>query len=155
MQLRMSGVFLVMIVLVMPGCSPQEQQPATEPATLPAPQSSMPVAPAPVPEAQEMVDQASDVGTDAVMTAEEAIERSLALDLSQRADYLLAQAQALFDAADFEPVMTLAQYVLQNVDAESVRAAELLAQAEEKMNAAVQMEVEGLKDQIGITGETR
>lgn len=69
-------------------------------------------------------------------TADEAIKFAKTLEsVNQKKDYLLAQAQSLYDSEELEEVVQIAKYVLEYVDNDAALAKQLLEKATQDLEA--------------------
>ena len=66
-----------------------------------------------------------------------------------KADYLVSEAKKFYSAKNFKPVVDVCQYVLQNVDKNSVQAKSLLDKAKEQLKIAAQNAVSNVKGKLG------
>ncbi|HOX53969.1 MAG: hypothetical protein PHI86_02020 [Candidatus Omnitrophica bacterium] len=70
--------------------------------------------------------------------------------VKEKTDYLLAQAQAFYNSKDFQNAIDAAQYVLRNLDKESMTAKNLITKAKEALAAEAQKAVDRVKNSIKV-----
>jgi len=71
--------------------------------------------------------------------------------VQQKADYLVAQAKAFYSSKEFQQAINVAQYILANLDKDSLEAKDLLAKAKEQLAAAAKSAATDVKSKFGIT----
>ncbi|HOD11866.1 MAG TPA: hypothetical protein PLO93_06445 [Candidatus Omnitrophota bacterium] len=75
-------------------------------------------------------------------SASEAIDSAQSLKtVSEKADYLIKQAEAFYNSKEFQQAIQVAQYVLNNLDKESKPAQSLIEKAKAELQAAAQKAV--------------
>ncbi len=75
-------------------------------------------------------------------SASEAIDNAQSLKtVSEKADYLIKQAEAFYSSKEFQQAIQIAQYVLSNLDKESKPAQSLIEKAKAELQAAAQKAV--------------
>jgi len=88
-------------------------------------------------------------GSKKELSAQAAIEAAKAMQtLKEKADYLIAQANAFYSSKQFQDAITAAQYVLTNLDKQSQPAKDLIARAKEALTAQAQKAVSGVQKKI-------
>ncbi|MCK4995132.1 MAG: hypothetical protein KAS13_08850 [Candidatus Omnitrophica bacterium] len=86
-------------------------------------------------------------------TADEAIKFAKTLEgVQPKKDYLLTQAQSMYDSKELEEVVEIAKYVLEYVDSDGAKAKQLLEKATQDLEALARggidqaaKKIEGLK----------
>lgn len=72
-------------------------------------------------------------------SAKEAIEQAKTLEsVEQKVDYLLKQARAFYNSKEFQESIQIAQYVLSNLDKDSLQAKDLIEKAKAKLKEAAE-----------------
>ena len=157
MQYRNLMVLLVVGMMVWTGCSQQSQQPMAEQPQAPAAAAKTnapvtPPPPAPMP-AQAVQQQVAVVSQKVTATAQEAINAAGQLQtVAEKVNYLMAQAQSFYNSENYQQVVSVAQYVLQNLDSNSAGAKDLLAKAQAKLQSSVQGGVQSVTNPLGTMG---
>jgi predicted RNA-binding protein with EMAP domain len=83
-----------------------------------------------------------------------AIEIAKTMDTEeQKIDYLMGQAEAFYKADQFQDTVTIAQYILQNLDKDSAEARDMLNKATDEMRAMMQKSAESIKKSLGGQGK--
>jgi hypothetical protein len=70
--------------------------------------------------------------------------------VQQKADYLIGQAKAFYNSKDFQQAIDIAQYVLANVDKDSVAAKDLIEKAKAELAKIGQQKLDEMKSKIGL-----
>jgi hypothetical protein len=84
-------------------------------------------------------------------SSKDAIETSKTMQtIQQKADYLVGQANAFYNSKDFQQAIDIAQYVLANVDKDSVKAKDLIEKAKAELAKLGQQKLDEMKSKIGI-----
>ena len=79
----------------------------------------------------------------------EAIQNSQALKtVEEKANYLVKQAEAFYNSKEFKQAIESAQYVLNNLDKNSVAAKDLIAKAKAQLASAVQKAAGDVKTKL-------
>lgn len=87
-------------------------------------------------------------------SSQEAIQKSQALQsVKEKTDYLIAQAKAFYGTKQYQDVVNLTQYVIQNVDAASAEAKALLEKAKADMTAEMKKASDQMKQQFSKFGK--
>ncbi len=89
--------------------------------------------------------------TQKAASSKDAIENSKTMQtVQQKADYLIGQAKAFYNSKDFQQAVDIAQYVLSNVDKDSVQAKDLIEKAKAELAKIGQQKLDEMKSKIGI-----
>lgn len=89
-----------------------------------------------------------------VATSQEAISQSKTLATAQeQAKYLISQANSFINSKKFQDAITTAQYVLSNLDKNSLDAKSLLEKAKAELAKAAQSAVTDVKKKLGTLGQ--
>lgn len=87
-------------------------------------------------------------------SSQEAIQQSQTLQtVKAKADYLIAQAKAFYGTKQYQDVVNLTNYVIQNVDATSAEAKALLEKAKAQVAAEMKKAAEQVKAQFSGFGK--
>jgi hypothetical protein len=87
-------------------------------------------------------------------TVDEALNSANSLpDVKQKADYLVGQANAFYNSKEFQQAIQLAQYVVNNVDANSQKAKSLIEKAKADLAKAANSAVSNLKQKVSGFGK--
>ena len=87
-------------------------------------------------------------------SSQDAIQQSQALQtVKAKTDYLIAQAKAFYGTKQYQDVVNLTQYVIQNVDATSQEAKTLLEKAKAEVSAEMKKAAEQVKAQFAGMGK--
>jgi hypothetical protein len=87
------------------------------------------------------------------VSAQAAIEAAKTMQtLKEKADYLIAQANAFYSSKQFQDAVVASQYVLQYLDKESQAAKDLLQKAKAALTAQAQKAVSGMQKKITDLG---
>ena len=73
--------------------------------------------------------------------------------VQQKTDYLVGQARAFINSKQFDQAVSVAQYILSNVDSNSQEARSLLEKAKSQLTAQAKSAVESAKKQFGGFGK--
>lgn len=83
-----------------------------------------------------------------------AIQKSEAMaTVQQKADYLVGQAKAFYNSKQYNDAMSIAQYVISYVDANSQAAKGLIEKAKDALAAQAKQAAESMKKQFGNFGK--
>ena len=73
--------------------------------------------------------------------------------VQEKVDYLIKQAQAFYNSKDFQQTIDIAQYILQNLDSDSLEAKNLLTKAKEALTSAAKSALDDAKKSLGSFGQ--
>jgi hypothetical protein len=143
-------------IMLWGGCAQQVEPPASEQvpvqdpaAVAPASAPEQPAAVAPMP-VEVATQEVAAVAETVAATAQEAIDAAQQLQTAaEQVTYLLSQAETFFSVEKYDQVVAVTQHILQSLDANSQIASDLLAQAQSKLQSAVQGGVESVTGQLG------
>ena len=83
-----------------------------------------------------------------------AIQKSQAMaTVQQKVDYLAGQAKAFINSKDYDQAVSVAQYILTNLDSNSKEARSLLEKAKSELTAQAKAKLEDVKKQFGNFGK--
>ena len=83
-----------------------------------------------------------------------AIEKSQALaTVQQKVDYLAGQAKAFVNSKQYDQAVSVAQYILSNVDRNSLEAKSILEKAKTELAAQAKAKMEEMKKQFSGFGK--
>lgn len=87
-------------------------------------------------------------------TSNEAIKNSQTLQsVEKKVEYLLKEAEAFYNSKKFQEAVSIAQYILANLDKDSQQAKDLLEKAKSALSSAAKSAVEDVKKDLGSFGK--
>ena len=96
----------------------------------------------------------SGCGSAKEASGRDAIDKSQVMTtIQQKTDYLVGQARAFVNSKQFDQAVSVAQYILSNVDSNSQEARSLLEKAKSQLTAQAKSAMENAKKQFGGFGK--
>lgn len=89
-------------------------------------------------------------------TAQEAIDQSKAKpNVQEQVNYLAGQAKSFINSQNFDQAVTVANYILANLDQNSQAAKDILQEAKAEMQKTAQKAMDDMKNKLGTLGTNK